>query len=234
MNKKYIIYVVIATIAIPIFFNFFLPIETGMKILGEEKSNIIWLSFWGTYLAALGSFFLGWIALQINKESIKQNEKILHNYGWEHLVNRYNHIEEFVLNEESVHHPTHIDELIAYLKKGDDTSFHLQLSNWRKDVNLSSLRIIRYMNDDVLGPKDNELIQYGLALRNINDKASEIIEVFCKKLSQEETEIELENLRMDMLNKFSNLMSTAFYLLQHEKRMLHDEANKYNIPCGII
>ncbi len=232
MKRNYF-FIVVVILIIPVVLNFVLQIKTGLNIIGGGRLTV-WLSFWGTYLTALGSFFLGYVSYCNNKEAVKLNEKLLHHYGWEHLVNRYNHIEEFVINEERIHHPTHIDELITYLKKGDDSAFCLQLSNWRKDVNLSSLRIIRYMKDDVQDPKDTEMMEYGLALKNINDKALEIIDVFCAKISQEEMEKRLKGLQRDMTNEFFNLMSKGPALLKCEKRKLRDEANKYDIPNGII
>ena len=234
MKKNYLIGVIFLFLTIPPIMNFILPIKTGLNILGGGESTTIWLSFWGAYLAALGSFVLGFVSHCNNIEAVKQNEKILHNNGWEHLVNRYDHIEKFVINEEYIHHPANIDELISYSKKGDDSAFHLQLSNWRKDVNISSLRIIRYMNNDVQDPNDIEMKEYGLALKNINDKALEIIKVFSEKLSQEETEKKLANMRTDMSIQFSNLMSKGPALLKCEKRRLRDEAKKNDIPCGII
>lgn len=237
--KKTSVLIVLAAIAIPIVLNFILPIETGLRVLGGKGDVSTWLTFWGSYLAAIGSFFLGWFSYKINQNSVRQSDEILRNNAWERIANRYYRMEKFIINEEQIHHSGHISELIAYLKKKDYNTFLLCFSNWQKELNSSSLRIIRYVNVNTDYSISNmEVKEYGMSLSKINLEALEIIEVCLEHKSDEESIKGLINKLEQALEKynpsFKYLMSTGFNLLTCEKRRLGEETKKNNISLGFI
>lgn len=73
MSKKIILFLFV--FATPFFLNFILPISfKGISIIGGIDSEVIWLSFWGTYISSIISSIIAFYILNINR---KDNFNIL-------------------------------------------------------------------------------------------------------------------------------------------------------------
>lgn len=247
MNINKIILAVFVAITIPIVLNYILPIETGLKIIGGNKSNIVWLEFWGAYLAALGSFVLGWISYVINRNAIKQNEKILYNVNLEHLMIRYDHLAKFIANAEIHHNDSYIkkvDKFVEECKSDNDKLIYLYKQKQR--ISLTSLNIIRFIEQEYANEYHNEtgraLYKYGKELADANIAINEFIGDYIKALEGKEyNPSDFENFIIDKdckikaaIKKCAGLLDCATEVIQTEKKRIREYAKKHHLEFGIL
>ena len=88
--------------AVPLALNFILPIKTGLNVISTGDN---WLMFWATYLSACGSALVAIVSLKMNQNAIVQNNKMNDSVAWGRLVDRYNQLEKFIIEQERLHHP---------------------------------------------------------------------------------------------------------------------------------
>lgn len=237
MKRYYLIAIFI--LIIPVVLNFVLPIKTGLNNLGGEGNPIIWLSFWGSYLAALGSFFLGIISYFNNKEAVKQNEKILNNIILEQLEKRYDHLENYVANEERYHNDDFIKKVIEIMKKCQNNNERLiYLYDQKQKISLTSLNIIRFLEQQNAKEYYNEtgraLYGYGIKLKNANIAIEAYIDALIEAIDVESSNsFNLERFRKDnaqlindAINSCNGLNDSSTQLLQSEKKRIEDERKR--------
>ena len=132
--------------AIPLVLNFILPIRTGLVIMGDPK---IWLSFWASYLAAIGSFVVAFVSLEMNKRLHKQNEKNINYQKWDKMVERYNRLERFIVNEEHLHSEWTLCFMLNYAKIHEETEIELFFSKKAQEFFSCVLNIARFQEQEM-------------------------------------------------------------------------------------
>ena len=144
MNKNITIGIIVALL-IPVILNFLLPIKTGLNVIHQ---NDYWLCFWGTYLSACGSFIVALVSYKMNINANKINEQLQYDAAWQRLVERYNRLENFIVEQEKIHHTNWID--INEDKRINLTEYEYRLFLHDKEIELYSagLLIRRYLEND--------------------------------------------------------------------------------------
>lgn len=243
--KKHFIIIAVVIVAIPVVLNFILPIKTGLNNLDGEGNPTIWLTFWGAYLAALGSFFLGVVSYMNNKDAVKQNEKILYNITLDHLIDRYNHLEKFIANEESHYNESYINKVIAIMKKCEDNNERLvYLYQQKQKITLTSLNIIRFLEQESASVCHNAtekaLLQYGNGLKDANDGICDYIDALIRTIKNEQSnsfDLEKfmnENIIEKAIDSCNGLIDLGTDFLQAEKKRIRDYAKKHSIDLAIL
>lgn len=231
--KRYHLLIPVVILIIPVVLNFVLPITTGLIILGGEGSPTIWLSFWGAYLAALGSFVLGLVSYYNNKEAVQQNEKILNNMVLEQYDERYNHLEKFMANEERHHNESFIRKVIEIMKKcQNDNERLIYLYTQKQKASLTSLYIIRFIEQEKAYDYQNEtsraLYNYGMNLKDANFAIESYIDALIKSIkdnSSHSLDMDLfinknDKLINDTINSCKGLIDSGTQILQAEKKRI--------------
>lgn len=248
MKQSYISFAIVV-LAIPVILNFLLPINTGLNIIGGKESVGVWMSFWGAYLAALGTFALGWVSYEINKKAIEQNEKILHNYAWDNLAKRYEHLERYIGEQEKIHNESSVKKLFAILSKYETANDCLiYLYHQKQEISLTSLYIIRFLEQQYGCDFHNEtgwaLNMYGAKLKEANIAFIKLFDTLIKELennqsddfsfdiiSQEEKVIES---KQNTVESCQGLITAGSDLLKAEKERIRGYARKHKIEQGIL
>lgn len=237
MKRFYLIAVFI--LMMPVVLNFVLPIETGLNNLGGEGNPTIWLSFWGAYLAALGSFFLGFISYCNNKEAVKQNEKILNNIILEQLEERFDHLENYVANEEKHYNESFIKKVVEIMRKCQDNNERLIfLYSQKQNISLTSLNIIRFIEQERANEYHNEtgraLYEYGMNLKKASCAIEAYIDELIKTIEVESShsldveKFEKDNVRIinEAIDSCRGLKNSGTQLLQSEKKRIREVRKK--------
>ena len=228
--------------------NFSLQIKTGLNILGGSESAIIWLSFWGSFLAAISAGFLGWVSLQINQKAIKQNKisieqnnKTLHNCAWNKMVSQYNKLEVFVITQEKLHSLETIQKIKAIVIKkegGDNQDNKIQLLQIKTELRGASIRIGRFVNEshtsDCCRETDNSLSIYGNALRAANTGMIEYLDALYNSLTPGHTGEEQfdEKKYKELISSCSRIMVSGFDYLKEKKNEIMKFAKEHDIEQG--
>ena len=193
-------------VIIPIVLNFLLPIQTGLVILGEPKD---WLGFWSSYLAALGSFTLAMVSLWMNKRLHRQNEKNVNYVRWDKMVNRYNQVERFVLEEEQLHSEWFLKTMLYYVESHNDSEYKLYISEKLQLLLSCSLKT------------GQMLYEYGKAVKTVNcsfyEKLSSAL-YSCNISENEHYILTIKDLLMDNEKGLKDLMKLRLVYLQAEKK----------------
>ena len=116
--KNYLIVVLIILLIIPPFLNWVLrwDVKCG-PIIGGERSSEIWLTFWGSYLAAIGSLVMACVSFIQNQKILKQNG-INEQYRYEYDI--YNKAEEYVLENNNLHQIQHFLTFLCMLLQSSE------------------------------------------------------------------------------------------------------------------
>ncbi len=254
MNKttKWI-FVIIGILLIPAILNFFLQIQTGLIILGGSESTASWLSFWGSFLSAIAAGFLGWVSLKINEKaieqnkiSIEQNDKILHNDAWNKMVAQYNKLEDYIITQEQLHSLETIQTIkILYLEEEKKIKLEtkIKLLQIKAQLREASIKINRFGNDggssDGYREINHRLSAYGKALYEANQRLLEYTDfIYNSMISHEERHEEKyekiydHNQYQRLADSCTGIMNLGFNYLQEKKNEIVKFAKEHNIEQG--
>lgn len=70
-EKKIVIIFIVVIFLLPIIFNFVLPIKSFLPVIGNEEN---WLSFWATYIGAIVSALMVYVAIKTVQKTIALNK----------------------------------------------------------------------------------------------------------------------------------------------------------------
>ena len=125
---------------LPVILDFFLPVSTGLDILGEEDGPIIWLQFWASYIPALAAASASIIALY-NEKMNRQRDHL------EHKINTlkidYLRIEKEILDFEKIHSVSNAVKIASCCKSDIDEALELQ-RNWFRELSSVSVLFLKY------------------------------------------------------------------------------------------
>ena len=238
-NKTNWIIIIAIIMLIPVILNFILQIRTNLCILGGSEVERSWLSFWGDFLAAIAAGFLGWVSLDINKKSIAQNEKILHNNAWEKMVANYNKLEDYVVAQEKLHSQETIDKIKAIVtsKDGNNLENKIRLLNIKAQLREASIKIARYVDEGRLSDSQSKaeycLSKYGNALRAANTGMIKFIEDSYKSICPEQNETDKSDRKeCELSNSCSEIMTYGFDFLNNKKIDIIEYAKEHGIAKG--
>lgn len=155
-------------VIVPIVLNYTILHSTlfDMSVVQTYDSANVWLSFWGSYLAAVGSFALGWLAYHQNKKLQELDEK---------RDNRaiYVELESYVNKSEKLHSFSKVEEMCGYLENGDIYRAKASIYDYQTSLQEFSNNLCKFLEDKRI--KD-DLFEYGNKLASINMLLLKIIE----------------------------------------------------------
>lgn len=239
--KKYICYAIGVMLLIPVLLNFLLPIKTGLNII---KQDDLWLSFWATYLSACASAIMAAVSWWMNKNATEQNQKMQDNEAWQRLVERYNKIEKFVVEQERIHHPNWI--YVIRTMECDDSKIQPFLCQRERLLLSSSKFIRRYLEDEYAYQIQNNtskaLYSYGLSLKQLNDLYLALTKSQIKQFTNNKednlqtsgTTKENDKIDVNINSSFMEFEIKGDELLKEEKQRLLNFAKERNMDCGVI
>ena len=240
-NKYFIPAIICLVLFIPFALNILLQcnFETPIAIIGEkENAPVIWLQFWGAYLAAIGSLIMAiiaWkqaiIARNDNKKLREQNVKITQ-YEKEQL--NYNLFEKQVIEDTKLYSAKKFCSIYYLCKDKKFDVARLACYKLCDDLNLSSIKAARYYKESPIIYQRylERLKEYNIA---ILDYSSKVLNCLVKYVENDNIEIlqqELEKICNDVhsfYNKFSNnetLSNIGFYTLICQKKIMYETLNE--------
>lgn len=154
-------------IGLPLLLNCTLRACWLQDIIG---SPVDWLLFWGSYLAAIGSAFLGWVAVLYNRKAINQ---ITIKHHAESLQTEYDKMEELVTKAEYVHSFDRFKEIQVC---GNDRVMLEKCYKLKFQLSSKCLQACRF-NSPSNGKEKypEELVKYGHAISSANTLCLKIL-----------------------------------------------------------
>lgn len=165
-----ILLVILAISVIPVFFNFLLRQQTpiDVNVISDPNSGPgIWLVFWGSYLAAIGSFTMALVAYLQNKHTQETNDK---HFMFEVKYRRYEHLEKFIKYSSELHSTRILYEILEEIRKGDYHEAESHLSKYCSQLSCITLDLVRY--EAIF--QTQKMKEFGPALRKYNEVYVEI------------------------------------------------------------
>ena len=201
-------------------------------------------------MAAIGSFCVAYISLKLNKNSIKQNDKLLHNMAWDKLVKRYDILEKFIMQDELLHNECFLDEIQQYtdnIADKEEKSINAFLSfliRKKMLLNIQSIKIARFVEQDKANQYHNDtglnLFDYGCSLNKVNIGLIKLVDILINNL-QYGNRPNLKSISSNNHNdlcelkcKCNSLIDLRSKVLQSERERILNYAKKYNIENGIL
>lgn len=235
------ILIIIVLFAIPTILNYVLQIKTGLNVIQESTSESVWLTFWGTYLAAIGSTFLACVSFLMSKHAYNQNQKILNDNAFERLINRYNKLENYLAYEEKFFHQCYVDEIIEHIK-GNPNDFYNFIVQKERELSVVSLWIQRYPEQEkanlYINDTGESLLEYGRSLRIANElyfefinllKENKELKIGFQDFTQKNKEL-IENIR----SAYKDICREGGRLLYAEKKRILEYARNNKIECALL
>ena len=162
--------IIIIVIGVPCILNWLLQTETPLKsIIGGENAPVEWLSFWGSYLAAIGAGTAAIIALYNNRKGRKIS---YYSNRVRDLDERYRETEEKVREFETIHTLSKLHELSNQLEENPSKARLLCFYYLEKDLKFVSFFAQKQRGDQL----DTLYAPYFSALAAVNIYYSEIIQ----------------------------------------------------------
>lgn len=223
---------------IPILLNFLLPIDTGLNIIGGNDSSHVWLVFWGAYLSALGSFVIAVASLYINRQAIKQNEKLQAHQTWNEMAMRYNHLEKFIVFEEKQYSEGFLYDILYSLQQHTN-NLDSQKYIAKKSIafSVAVLQINRFLEEEKAFYEMNTetrkaLFEYGMTLQKFNVEYGSLIKVKTfKEKGRKKFLDELSSLIQQQDCLYNELQHKGQNVLIAEKKRLLNYAKQHDIEA---
>ena len=159
-------------VIIPILLNFVLQCNTPRgKVIGGENSPSVWLDFWGAYLAAIGSTILAIIAVYGNKKTRKQYAM---KAEYETAKLAYDNFEKQIINDIKLYSVTKFTTINRLCYENDMNNIIKVQDDLFKELQLSSITIVKYNNDvyfndyvKLLGIYNNQFLKYSEEVKKL-------------------------------------------------------------------
>lgn len=157
---------IVVAIAFPIAINFIVLCHTpcNIPVVEDNGQSHVWLTFFGSYAAALGSIVLGWLAYHQNKKLQELDEK---------RDNRaiYVELESYVNKSEKLHSFGNIAEICNYIEDGKLYKAKAYTLDYQTTLQEFSNNICKFLEDERIKV---ELKEYGNKLATMNDRLFEV------------------------------------------------------------
>ena len=166
-------------ILIPVLLNYILLCNTPRgEVIGKENGPIIWLDFWGAYLAAIGSFIMAVIAfyqaMQARKDNKKMRMQNAKKAEYDAAKLGYDMFEKQIINDiklYSISKFTSIYRLLDY-----DISVIIQAHNELfQELQLSSIVAVKYKEDQAVWEYINILCNYNHAFLKYSEQVKALL-----------------------------------------------------------
>lgn len=202
---KAIFVCVIAVLLIPPLLNVVLTYPSPFEIsIVEDGAPAIWLTFWGSYAAAVASFVMAYVAYAQNKEIRNQNKATV---DYQMVLKQYEELEKFELEVERLISYSAFEIICQYGKteSNESPSFLKALNEHKMELNRVSSLSIKLLKDlpeessqfkQKISTLYLEVIRLSNILLNIDDIT------FDSDYKKYIVEFPLENGGMDKYDKF--------------------------------
>lgn len=185
--------IIIVFLIIPFTLNCLLQKESCLKsVIGGTESPKVWLAFWGSYLAALGTLFAAGVAL-INSEKERKDNRLFH---------RLSTLRQVYFNMEK-----EINDIINLHSIFKLTEIYRALPNLINANNFQQLFLFELRNSVTIAEKLNDFYEchtFLKAFRDVNiyyvDKSIDIKEILIRDIEINEKGKMLEEFLMDVSN----------------------------------
>lgn len=144
---KAILIFVIAVLLIPLILNVVLTHPSPFEIsIVDDGAPALWLTFWGSYAAAVASFVMAYVAYAQNKEIRNQNKATV---DYQMVLKQYEELEKFELEVERLISYSAFEIICQYGKtEGNESpSFLKALNEYNMALNRVSSLSIKLLKD---------------------------------------------------------------------------------------
>lgn len=212
--------ILLVLILAPALLNIFIQSKntTPIPIIGGENATVVWLQFWGCYLSAIGSVFVGCVAICDNKSTRKQDE-VFHTIS--RMESEYSALEDEVRQNGEINSILNANVLLRDIYNNDFRSANEKTNEWTVQLSKSSIWVNRH---DI---SEKIFSDYYYHLSQINkscfDLAVEIKEIINKCESEGPTD-ELKQRACELIKNyeqkidFEKTNDFGFNLLQSKRK----------------
>lgn len=198
--------IIIVFLIIPFTLNFLLQKESCLKmVIGGPESPKVWLAFWGSYLAALGTLFAAGVAL-VNSKKERIDNRLFHRLST--LRQDYSNVEKEIIDIINIHSIFKLTEI------------YRALPNLINANNFQQLFIFDLRNSVTIAEKLNDFYEcrhFLEAFAKVNvyyvNKSIDIKEILVRDINDSQKE--------KMLEEF--LMNVS---IDPERRVMEDDLSK--------
>ena len=221
----------VIALLIPIILNWVLQWQVSDNIISDPKSSpAIWLSFWGAFLSAIGSFVMALVSYYQN-DSIRQQNAARIRY--ENYKNEYEYFETQIINACRTHSILKFTNLYRACKFQDleEDRFTLlnNLNEYSEELSLVSIYAVRFYEDE-----DTTKFYHLLANYNefFSDREIELHEIAIHSKDVEELHVKFSDflrklnekkISLEQSNELSNVgFQTLLQMRQKLYQLLQD------------
>ncbi len=237
---KYAALAILVCLFIPVLLNFLLPINTGLNVIAEDDPNMkLWLSFWGSYLAAIGSFTLAGLSYWLTKTN---NEELKRNRNFEMFRvarERYNNLESYVVAMDSAFHPSRLKAIYVLIQEGECSLAFEEIGELRSSLVSSSNRCVGFLqNDRICDYGDDageQLFNYGKELKNLQEEYESILDKLEQFLLENRQAVLFCDTSIDEeMSRYLRMENIGTDLLLSERKKIRKFAKDNNIEIPTI
>lgn len=192
INRRWILPTLLAVLAIPFTLNILLQLEIKSPISiieGGEGGAVTWLQFWGSYLAAIGSFVMAVIAYIQGVDAQNDNQKLrsqaINKTKYESIRKDYDIFEKIITDNVKLYTVKRFTQIALLCDNGKYSEAKFAQEQLSDDLNLSSVYAVRFIsNVKELNGYTSLLKRYNEVYLDFAIKARECLNDYIKNQEQ--------------------------------------------------
>ena len=170
INRQWILIISLVILLIPFALNFLLQLEIKSPITiieGVEGGAVTWLQFWGSYLAAIGSFVMAVIAYTQGADAQNDNQKLrkqaINKTRYESIRKDYDIFEKIITDNVNLYTIKRFTQIGLLCENGKYSEAKIAQEQLFNNLNLSSVYAVRFISNV------KELNEYTSLLKQYNE-----------------------------------------------------------------
>ena len=174
LTKRSIIAALLLILTIPLALNFILQIknQTPVSIIaGNDGAPATWLQFWGTYLAAIASFVMAFVAYRQSEDNRNDNMKLreqgVRRTEYESKKQEYDLFEKRLVQDMKLYLVSRFTKIGRQYDTGDQDGAKFAQEQLVNELQLSNLYILRFWDPNA--ERGAQMCQYMQLLQRYNN-----------------------------------------------------------------
>ena len=192
INRQWILIISLVILLIPFALNILLQLEIKSPITiieGVEGGAVTWLQFWGSYLAAIGSFVMAVIAYTQGTDAQNDNQKLrkqaINKTRYESIRKDYDIFEKIITDNVNLYAIKRFTQIGLLCENGKYSEAQIAQEQLFNNLNLSSVYAVRFIsNIKELNEYTSLLKQYNRVYLDFAIKARECLNDYSRNLEQ--------------------------------------------------